>query len=192
MWPHLIPAKMTWALQPLDTHAFAKVKSKLVSTYQELQIAQSNPSRVHWDLMIKAVVKTAQKILCGESWARAFEHTGISGDVNLVSQNVLCKMGMTDAPVLSARLPTVIELQSIFPNSYSDFRIDELFGAWTGRYDRHEVLCDDRGVWHGRLRSSSARPRDLAANAEDSQPEPRRVPVARPLWVLFATGTVDT
>ena len=114
MWPHLIPAKMTWALQPLDTHAFAKFKSKLVSTYQELQLAQSNPSRVHWDLMIKAVVQTAQNILCGESWAGAFEHTGISGNMNLLSQNVLGKMDMTDAPVLSARLPTVIELQSIF------------------------------------------------------------------------------
>ena len=183
MWPHLIPAKMTWALQPLDTHVFAKFKSKLVTTGQELQIAQSNPSTVHWEVMIQAVVKTAQEILCGESWARAFDHTGVGGDMNLVSQNVLGKIGIRDAPVLAARLPTATELQAILPNSYSDFRIDELFGAWTGRYDRQEVDADRRGVWRGRLRSSSAMARAPAAEAEAREPEPRRVQVGRPLWV---------
>ena len=181
MWPHLIPAKMTWALQPLDTHVFSKFKSTLATTWQRLQVAQSTPSKVEWASMIKAVVQTTQDVLCGEPWVRAFNHTGVSGEMHLVSPHVLAKIGLSEAPVLETRLPSAAQLQAIFPSSYSDWRIDELFGAWTGRFKPRGDPPAPRPEWHGRLRSSSSSHPAVPPHAAYSRGRPQRVPVGRPL-----------
>ena len=161
VWPHLVPAKMTWALQPLDTHVFAKFKSHLASTWQRMQICGSNPDKLEWRTMICAVAETVQDVIGGQSWEGAFAHTGLSGQMLQVSEHVLEKVGMTERPVLTSRLPSALELEAMFPKSCVDLPIDELFGAWTGRYDRGDggEVERRRGEW-----------RD------------RRIPVAVPLW----------
>ena len=164
MWTLVIPAKMTWALQPLDTHVFARFKSSLVSTWQSMQVEEANPSMLDWSTMIKAITKTIDDVLRDESWARAFEHNGLTGNTRLISERVRAKIGLSEVEEMLPRLPTAVELHSIFPRSCSNIPIDELFGHWTGRF----VRSLEPPVWHGRLRSA--------------QRAPTRLPVARPLF----------
>ena len=119
--------------------------------------------------MICAVAETVQEVICGQSWGEAFAHTGVGGEMLQVSEHVLDKVGMAERPVLTARLPSARELEAVFPKSCVNLPIDELFGAWTGRYDRRD---ETTGVdWPLQRRSEG-----LHANRNL-----RRVPVGIPL-----------
>ena len=166
IWPHLVPAKMTWALQPLDTHVFAKFKSHLASTWQRMQLNETNPNKLQWRTMICAVAETVEDVIRGQCWEGAFAHTGVSGHMLQVSEHVMEKVGINERPVLTSRLPNAHELKAIFPKSYVDLPIEELFGALTGRYGpRNEAAVQRR--------------RD------------ERVPVGVPLWPRLRQPKVE-
>ena len=70
--PIFIPAKATWLLQPLDTHAFALYKASMRRAYNDAQIDSGNNVlyTVSW---IWILVKVTQQVLQGRTWKRSFE-----------------------------------------------------------------------------------------------------------------------
>lgn len=171
MWPHLVPAKMTWALQPLDVHAFAKFKTHLGSTWQRMQLSSASPSKLQWPTMIRAVTETVQQVICGQPWITAFKHTGLTGETADLSDNVLAKVGLVERPTLTARLPTALELSWIFPKSFLQLPVDELFFAWT--------------------RSSSSSSGSVPCSSSVPRPHARPYPVAVPLYPWQRPGETD-
>ena len=178
MWPHLVPAKMTWALQPLDVYAFAKFKSRLSSTWQSMQVSMANPSKLEWTTMIRAIAHTVQDVICGQSWKTAFERTGLTGNMEDLSEHVLAKVGMTERPTLTTRLPSATELACIFPKSYVELPIDELFGPWTEQQESKNDGGDGEQERTG-LPSSSGRALTSAGSSDTAR---RRHPVGVPLY----------
>ena len=65
----VIPALMTWALQPLDTHAFAVYKKELSAnaTVRALEHAGSANS---WRDLITLVIATGNDIIRGRAWKK--------------------------------------------------------------------------------------------------------------------------
>ena len=183
IWPHLVPAKMTWALQPLDTHVFAKFKSHLASTWQRLQISKADPSNLEWRTMIRAVARTVEDVICSESWQSAFEHTGLTGRTLHISENVLAKVGMSERPDLSPRLPTALELAAIFPKSHVNLPIEELFGAWSGPGDPEPTGCLAVTEHAGLASSSTATEATARFDVSAAHEHRRRLrPVGVPLY----------
>ena len=79
---------MTWLLQPLDTHVFAKLKRKLHDLQAEARAEADDGTlpRTAWvGLLQKAITET----LVERSWGHAFSQNGI---VQLADQNVRARI----------------------------------------------------------------------------------------------------
>ena len=166
---HLIPAKMTWALQPCDTHVFSILKDVLRRHCQRLTLASAD-GRLSMTLLCQALARTIAEVLRGRSWRSAFWDLGLTGVQVAVSERVLGKLAMQSRPQVSSALPTLSELQCVYPNRYI-LPIDEIFGWFTYVPDvparavpaaaraaaaaAHAPLAA-KSPWAGRLRSSSS------------------------------------
>ena len=110
----IVPAKLTWALQPCDTHLFALFKNMLCTTCQKLAILNG---RRRWDitLLMKALNTTIGDVLNKRSWRKAFDDLGYRGDQKNVSQRVLDKVDLAERPAVPNAIPSLAVLTSCFP-----------------------------------------------------------------------------
>ena len=178
---HVIPAKMTWALQPCDTHVFALLKDVLRRECQRLTLAATD-GRLTMTLLCQALARTIALVLRGRSWRSAFWDLGLTGVQAAVSERVLDKLGLQRRPRISSALPTLSDLQSVYPARYV-LPIDEIFGWFTYVPDDPAPMVAaaaavhvaahaspaPRAPWAGRLRSSSSLA--LADPAPNPHPE---------------------
>ena len=91
LWPVVVPAKTTWCLQPLDTHAFKLYKDCLGGNYQNARI---NAGSGDLDLakFLPCVYETIRHVLQGREWARAFEENGFGQGQRQVSDFIKGKI----------------------------------------------------------------------------------------------------
>ena len=74
----LVPARMTWPLQPCDTHVFALFKRTLEDRVQAAT-ARTTDGRLGRPAVPECVGATVSGILRRRSWKRAFEDCGLVG-----------------------------------------------------------------------------------------------------------------
>ena len=190
---HLIPAKMTWVLQPCDTHVFAVLKDTLRHECQ-LRMLSSSDGRLTMTLLIQALARSIALVLRGVSWRSSFWDLGLTGVQATLSERVLEKLELQSRPRVPNTLPTLAELQCVFP-ARAVLPLDEIFGWFTWvPDDRAEigpaapvpravhVTHLPGGVWTGRLRSSSS----LALG----DPAPAHHPPAWPAPGMSSTAPV--
>ena len=114
IWPLVVPARMTWLLQPLDTHVFALYKACLQKVFQETRVRQTHGRVALTDLLL-CVYAATQQVLEGRPWSSAFASDGFTSGQTHVSNRVkeaLALSGPLDPP--SSR-PTLDQLRSCFP-----------------------------------------------------------------------------
>jgi len=123
----IIPPKLTWALQPCDTHLFATFKDKLSTICQQLAIANG---RRRWDitLLLKALNTSIGDVLNKRSWRKAFDDLGYRGNQKDVSKRVLEKVDLTERPEVPNGIPTLEALMSCFPQR-TNIPIGHVFAA---------------------------------------------------------------
>ena len=87
---HYVPAKLTWLLQPLDTHAFARFKVFVGCEYRQ-EVMRNG----HCELaaMVRIVARAVRKILQGVKWAYAFDGNGFGKSQREVRKTVLDVLG---------------------------------------------------------------------------------------------------
>ena len=108
-----VPAKLTWLLQPADTHCFSRLKAQLRKRWLELRV-DSEDGKVSATQWLLAVFEVVQKVLCGTKWLPAFKAVGLL-DESTLSARILEQLGwasyesMPDTPLTSE------QLRSIFP-----------------------------------------------------------------------------
>ena len=76
----ILPAKMTWSLQPLDTHVFSQLKRKireLLFAYQERLLTTSVPPLER----IRQHGQAIKTILVDRNWTRTMQRSGFTGDL---------------------------------------------------------------------------------------------------------------
>ena len=95
VWPIFIPARLTWLLQPLDTHAFALFKHALRMLYQRARAA-SPSGDVDIAQFFQCLYDTIRTILQGRRWSPAFDNNGF-GESRL-SPRVASALELTAAP----------------------------------------------------------------------------------------------
>ena len=200
---HLIPAKVTWIMQPCDTHLFSQYKAHLAKSCQEKMLARSEPS-LSWTTLAEGLVDTIEQIMHGRHWASAFAQDGLNGDQHSVSQRVWQKIGLAEPTMAGNTLPSLQQLSFIFPRN-SVFAVGDLFAYFTrplvslppqaevGESEEAVMLdTEPANPWHGRLRSSSAqhlRAEDLVGSPPLAPPacppQPMEMEARPPRWVPF-------
>ena len=217
-----MPAKLTWLLQLLDTHAFARFKVFIGCEYRH-EIMRSGQCELA--AMVRIVARAVRKVLQGVAWSYAFDGNGFGRGQREVRKTILEVLDWEKAVASSCSLPALEQFRLMFPRR-TELPLAELLSCHRDRpvgvpapvapAARHEPTAaagSGRGVWHGRLRSSSARSlspvavagpelsagpmREIHSDAESRSrdgagavPVPsrlggRRVPVAKPLFPLL-------
>ena len=171
-WVCLIPARMTWALQPADTHLLATYKRKLAEEWQRRGLL-SPTGLVQWEGLLAALWRVIEGIVNATDWRRAFASDGLTPGQTLVSTRTLAKLGFGPAaPRVSAEIPRLDDLTAVFPTRREP-PLTELF-LGIERFARGIAPTDVEPIrppvrlpgaassqedrpWFGRLRSTSAR-----------------------------------
>ena len=78
-------------------------------------------------LLVRALGQTVSTVLRGRSWRNAFWDLGLTGVQACLSETVLEKIQLTERPCVASMLPTLAELQAVFP-ARSVLPIDDIFG----------------------------------------------------------------
>ena len=85
IWLVQIPARLTWLLQPCDTHVFSLYKRCLEQEYRRLlRVAEGHD--VTSDDWMYSTVRVASKFLRERSWRSAFEQNGLTANQDHLSQ----------------------------------------------------------------------------------------------------------
>lgn len=112
----LIPARLTWLLQPLDTHAFQLYKNLLRSIYAEARCASPSGSlsTIEFSRLLFRVVR---QCLQGRLWAQAFDSDGFGSRQQLISKYVKKQLQLQAPPNLPLHKPAAKELQKAWPRN---------------------------------------------------------------------------
>ena len=98
-WFVLLPAQLTWMLQPLDVQTFAQIKAFLRSRFISFTQGAVNDSLIL--TCLRDVFAAVRKYLVGRSWARTFDTLGLNGGIPPFGQTFL--IGVWLGPVPSHR-----------------------------------------------------------------------------------------
>ena len=128
-WVCLIPAQMTWALQPCDTHVFARYKACLRTECLAARVQRTDGS-LDWADLVRAVTACITAVLHHEPWLPAFEQIGLVGRQTLVSARVLGKLGLRVCSDVGDQLPCFADFQSMLP-ARAKVPISEFFAYFT-------------------------------------------------------------
>lgn len=114
IWPILVPAKLTWLLQVLDTHVFAAYKVFLQKAYQETRVCTDNGHVGVAELLasVQAAIKT---IIEARHWTGAFDQNGFSAGQASVSNRVLQELNVVAPVHLPSTRPSLGQLRDCFP-----------------------------------------------------------------------------
>ena len=114
LWPLLVPARTTWLLQRLDTHAFLLYKNCLRRAHQAARL-RSDTGDVDIGGLLACVWAALREVLEGRAWVQSFGSDGFSVAQANVAERVLKELEL-DAPlVVPASRPTHAQLQCCFP-----------------------------------------------------------------------------
>lgn len=104
-----IPARLTWLLQPLDTHAFANLKRRIRKQHADLCIA-SPTGAVSRASTIRQQHRAILEELSDRAWARSMERVGATGIVTNLRPNIATLVAGED---LAARYPSSDDLAAL-------------------------------------------------------------------------------
>jgi hypothetical protein len=186
----VIPAKMTWALQPCDTHVFAKLKHYIANAVQA-ELVRSTNNKLTVLMIVVAVNHALHQVVTTGNWRMAFWDLGLTGVQACISETCLRKLEMLSRPQVPTSLPTLIDLMTVLPGR-SSLPIDDMFRIFLKRARCHPsqvVAAHQENMplassvaqpWLGRLRSSSALNSQNIAEAEPPAPCHAPMPTTMP------------
>ena len=95
-------ARLTWLMQPLDTHGFQRYKAHLRSQYQDARCRSAGDGDLATGEFLPCVHSAVRTVLQGTRWAGAFSQDGFGGGQAEVSSFIKRQTGATgtvQAPV---------------------------------------------------------------------------------------------
>ena len=110
----VIPPRLTWLLQPLDTHVFALMKKVMRDAYQA-RLGRAGGRVLSTAEWVDVVTHSIYCFLQSRSWVDAFRHNGYGPSQDLVSRRVLSALKLDAPPTIAATEPAVEQLRSLWP-----------------------------------------------------------------------------
>ena len=113
-----VPAKLTWLLQPADTHVFARLKKRLRQLWLDLRVERASGEVSHHDWLV-AVLELLRKLLCGFQWHSAFLSDGLLDDSRIGSR-LLDALGWAAPKLVPNGILTAEQLKGLMPRRTKD------------------------------------------------------------------------
>lgn len=122
-WLIIVPALMTFLLQPLDTHTFAAYKACFQLAYQMARSRSASPSGdVTIAELLPCIDHAIQSVLETRLWSDAFDSDGFGHAQRALGHRVKHCLELESSPVVPSTPPTDDELRLCFPRkSRPDF-----------------------------------------------------------------------
>jgi hypothetical protein len=117
----VVPAKLTWLLQPCDTHVFAHYKRYLRHAHQESQ-GGAPDGRVTTTQWLRLIVRTIIHVLESTDWSKAFEEDGYLEWQTRTSKYILEHLDPTALLPADALEPSAELLQDVAPRGAAGHR----------------------------------------------------------------------
>jgi hypothetical protein len=213
-WVIFVPAKLTWLLQPLDTHIFRHFKARLRKKYMSMRLLSEDGklSKLQWFLMLRDVIAETFLHVALEL-PGIFDKVGITHHQRELSPFVSSFVRDPDVLMWGSNCPTEAELtllggrRVIMPHlQLTRPVLLQSTGALAETYA--ELLAAEPHVWLGRTRSARALPSPAVAPGappalsiaiEDRGPLPPMIARARrrlqivgasvPTWSVIPRGS---
>ena len=116
IWPALIPALLTWLLQPLDVNGFFSFKALLKKSYQEAR-ASFGASDLSIHQFLNCLYITIRRVIQGTKWAAVFDRVGLGQFQHAVSERVKGELQVTGQIQAGVSRPPLQQLQRCFPSN---------------------------------------------------------------------------
>jgi len=114
VWLVVVPAKLTWLLQPCDTHAFQPFKLALRASYQARRAGHA-AGELGINEFLECVYEAIRTVLQGRRWGPAFDADGFGGRQAAVSTRVLRQMGLDHLPAVPSTEPSAGQIAACMP-----------------------------------------------------------------------------
>lgn len=115
LWYAIIPPRLTWLIQPLDTHVFQRFKFYLKTRFQDE--LSGSPDRVAIEYMVRLVIRAIRYVLQAHDWTYAFAQNGLTGDHNSVSAYIKKQMRVENLLPFETDAPTLDQLSILWPRN---------------------------------------------------------------------------
>ena len=179
----LIPASMTWLLQPLDTHCFSLFKRTLKKLYVDGILLRRHPLLAVAD-WLDCLVRTITQVILGRDWSHAFSRDGFAVGQNFVSDRVISNLGLDEVPFLEPRALSADEHALLLPRRTKVFGY--MLTAAAPRVATDLALpppplpppLEPPPTWFGRTRSTSRLALPPETPEESEAPAPHAGPAA--------------
>ena len=114
LWAVIVPAKMTWLLQPLDTDVFSALKARV---QDESQRVRMRVPELPFDVttLITCVCNAVRHVLEGRAWAAAFDRNGYGAHQAEVGSRVRRGLEIDALPVIPSSRPSLCQIRSCLP-----------------------------------------------------------------------------
>ena len=114
IWLIVVPPRLTWRLQPLDTHCFVALKALLHQLYQQ---ARARAGQDHLNLagFLRCLYIAIKRVLCGRPWARAFDDDGFSAMQSRIHADTLKQLQITTGLRAAMEGVTKADVIACFP-----------------------------------------------------------------------------
>ena len=149
LWPLIIPAKLTWLLQPCDTHAFQSYKRFLKEAYQRHR-ASTPTGQLTVAAFLPEDKDTIKRKLQGLRWAKAVEVDGIGNGQQALSAYIQRQLALEGPPSVGSGRPTMEQVALCFPKK-AKVDVATLFRP-------HQQLALPAPLPQGQLRLPQGRP----------------------------------
>ena len=114
LWVVFVPARMTWLLQPADTHCFAMFKAKLRELFQQSIINSKDGTVTTMDIILHMNM-AIRRIFQGRCWSEAFDGNGWAAQQEHTREKIWRSLQCSTPPQISSALPSLEQFQAIFP-----------------------------------------------------------------------------
>jgi hypothetical protein len=104
-----VPAKLTWLLQPADTHLFGQFKAAVRRKYTNGRLA-THDGRMDKDQWLPLVCSALQESVIDKHWSRAFASNGLTNQQQDTSMYVRSMVGLTRHTFPTAK-PSAAEIE---------------------------------------------------------------------------------
>ena len=112
----VVPARLTFLLQPCDTHLFARYKVHLKKRYHEVA-SEAADGTVDTVSLFRCVFHTIRAVMQGRSWHSAFEADGYSDDVTRVSSYIMRSLQYENPPMIADGMPDEALFMLCYPRN---------------------------------------------------------------------------
>ena len=125
IWVVIVPAKLTWLIQPADTHVFYKYKMYLKKRYAEA-VACSQEGALNLREVLLAMNAGVRYVCQARDWSYAFDDNGFGKQQQLLRTSIADAAGFELPLSMPAAIPNLWQLRSIWPAG-SDVPLDAVF-----------------------------------------------------------------